>query len=743
MRPEPFDATLYHAVTSGLAVNLGNVLLDLLPGGKIEGMDYVCASFSGGSGNSCKTNIISGEGADDATGATWGDIIGLVQRMRNVNAHNAALWLAERYGIPTGQPDKKESELVFPVPSNAPPRLEQHHARGVPVAWWEYRDRNDQLLHYVARFESATDTIVLPQCLFRNEHGELVWLWQFIPGPRPLYGLGRLASMPSGTPVLLVKDEKTADAAQRLFPGYVCMTWSGGAIAICRADVSPLRGRNVFIWLDNDERGRGTGRYAHDMLTAAGAYPLLLPLPDFLPDKWDLADAPPEGFDPVAYLGRAGLPSVSLPVAPFDDAVRPWPVLQPEALSGLAGEFVIMATRDSEADPFAVLITFLTRFGAEVHGFTADAGPYVWVGETWHPPRVYAVIAGASSRARKGTSAKPVLRAFAEVPPRWRNGPPVAPYTGGPLSSGEGLAYRLRERDNADDAEQGERERAPAQSGDKRLYVLDEELASAMATMKREGNTLSMALRSFWDSGDYEPLTKTSQVKVQGAHVCIVTHITIREVRRNLDAMQIANGFANRFLWICARRTKLVPCPEAIPHAEFEVFRNILWERIRLAQSRGEMCFTWEAAGLWKSVYPYISKDEPGASGDITARGEAHCIRLALIYALLDGADRIEAAHLRAALALWRYARDSALYIFGNGEEDDLLRKVLLLLQSGPKSTTELNDLFGGHLSSRRIQSCLQELVGCGLIVKQEVKTGGRPKILYQCTEKAENGDKQ
>ena len=41
-----------------------------------------------------------------------------------------------------------------------------------------------------------------------------------------------------------------------------------------------------------------------------------------------------------------------------------------------------------------------------------------------------------------------------------------------------------------------------AEKGDKRLLVMDEEFASGLACTRREGNTLSMGIRSFWDSGD-------------------------------------------------------------------------------------------------------------------------------------------------------------------------------------------------------------------------------------------------
>jgi hypothetical protein len=40
-------------------------------------------------------------------------------------------------------------------------------------------------------------------------------------------------------------------------------------------------------------------------------------------------------------------------------------------------------------------------------------------------------------------------------------------------------------------------------------------------------------------------------------------------------------------------------------------------------------------------------------------------VRLALIYALLDGADNIAEPHLMAALEIWRYCDQSVAIIFG------------------------------------------------------------------------------
>ncbi len=89
---------------------------------------------------------------------------------------------------------------------------------------------------------------------------------------------------------------------------------------------------------------------------------------------------------------------VSQDVPSWESPPPVWPVLAPKALPGIVGEFVGLATERSEADPAAVLATFLVRFGVEVGG-----GPYLMVGDTADRCRLAAVIVGETAKARKGT----------------------------------------------------------------------------------------------------------------------------------------------------------------------------------------------------------------------------------------------------------------------------------------------------------------------------------------------------
>src|SRR6476646_10644414 len=85
-------------------------------------------------------------------------------------------------------------------------------------------------------------------------YGKRGWHAKHPAQPRPLYGLDRLATRPNAR-VLVCEGETAADAATRLFPEWVCITWPAGAGNVAHADWGPLKGRLVVIWPDADHAG--------------------------------------------------------------------------------------------------------------------------------------------------------------------------------------------------------------------------------------------------------------------------------------------------------------------------------------------------------------------------------------------------------------------------------------------------------------------------------------------------------
>ena len=62
---------------------------------------------------------------------------------------------------------------------------------------------------------------------------------------------------------------------------------------------------------------------------------------------------------------------------------------------------------------------------------------------------------------------------------------------------------------------------------------------------------------------------------------------------------------------------------------------------LRFAGEHRALPFDPAARERWIEIYPQLSAGQPGLAGAATARAEAHVVRLALIYALLDCSDMI------------------------------------------------------------------------------------------------------
>lgn len=405
--------------------------------------------------------------------------------------------------------------------------------------------------------------------------------------------------------------------------------------------------------------------------------------------------------------------------------------LAKEAYYGLAGQFVEEAVRESEASPVAVLLTFLARFGCEVFN-PKTLGPYYEIGDTKHYPRLFVAICGQTAKARKGTSAKPVERLLDFPSTLYTSSIQVSP---GPLSSGEGLIYAVRDKRKELDPVSGEMKVIDNVALDKRLFVLDEELAGALTVTKKEGNTLSSVLRGFWDNGSARPMTKTNRISSTSAYVCIVAHITKGELETHLQNVELLNGFANRFLWALVHRSKLVSIPKAIPCNILEKFQAMLADRLRFGQQCQNLTFADETKELWNTIYPWLSRDKVGMVGAVTDRAESQTARLALIYALLDKKDAVEPVHLQSALAVWNYCEESAKSLFGGRGIFKLDDKIFSYLESETLTLTQISAKLGRNVQSKEIKSALQRLIDSGIVKFYTEKTKGRPITIFSAVQ--------
>lgn len=377
--------------------------------------------------------------------------------------------------------------------------------------------------------------------------------------------------------------------------------------------------------------------------------------------------------------------------------------------AGLGGELVGLLEGRTEADPVAILGHFLAFFGS-----SCGSGPHFVVEDTVHQTNSFLLFVGRSAVGRKGTARDRAMAAFREADEGW-----CRRITSG-LSSGEGVIAQV-----ADPA-------PGAEPVDRRLMVVESEFGAALRVMRREGNTLSAVLRNAWDGTPLRILTKSSPLAATHHHISVLGHIVQEELRATLPAVEAANGFGNRFLYLAVQRSRLLPdggTPLEPKHARR--FTTDVQYALDAARNAGRMERDPAAAQLWREVYPRLTADRSGLVGRLTSRAEAHVVRLSMLYALTSGRGIITRADLEAALALWRYSEAGVGFLFGGITTDPDEAAVLDALATAPVGLS-LTDLrraaFAGHIHAGRLRGLVDQLAADGRVVVSVERTAGRSR---------------
>jgi hypothetical protein len=430
----------------------------------------------------------------------------------------------------------------------------------------------------------------------------------------------------------------------------------------------------------------------------------------------------------------------------IDDAeiVDRWPKMSPDAFYGLGGDIVRLCQDQTEADPVAILLQVLVAFANLV-----GRKVFFVVGGTRHYLNMFVALVGLTSVGRKGTSWDVARYPLSAADPDWAEN-----RVAGGLVSGEGLIFHVRDpvivMKQAKDPQTKAITKVPVETDagvpDKRLLVIETEMGRMLKAMNRDTSTLSDVIRQCWDSGTLRTLNRKDPLKASGAHVSIVAHVTEADVQKHLTATDSANGFANRFLWVCARRSRVLPeggdlfaenwapiqerIKDAVRHAR-DPFDND-WTMTAGDGSGGRrMKRDQEARKSWHAVYEELSAGKAGLLGMVLSRAEAQVMRLACIYALLDCSDAVRVEHLGAALAVWDYCSASARLVFGDGLGDPDQEKLLKALRASPNGLTRTeiySQVFGKHKSRDELVRLLSGMLTQGLIHRvSEPGTKGRP----------------
>jgi hypothetical protein len=324
------------------------------------------------------------------------------------------------------------------------------------------------------------------------------------------------------------------------------------------------------------------------------------------------------------------------------------------------------------------------------------------------------VLVGESAKARKGTSWAEVARVVAHADATF-----VQERILGGFGSGEAVVDSIIE-------------------ADRRLLVLEPEWSRLLAIGRRDGATISPLLRQAWDGDRLAVRSRNKTTVADFAHVCLIGHITVDELRAKLTETEAANGYANRHLFAIVRRSKLLPSGGNLDDSEVALLGGATAEVLRAARQRGLMRRTPQAEELWSHLYHTMAKDDPGGLlAAVVARDAAQVLRLSVTYALLDEVPYVDIPHVEAGWAVWRYCRQSAQLIFGDRLGDDVADKLLAAIRAmGRQGLTgnEQHAALGRHVPGARLRAARELLVNRGLATVQQVPTGGRrAEVLIAC----------
>jgi hypothetical protein len=629
--------------------------------------------------------------------------------------------------------------------SNGTTKLTEKASALPEVARYPYVDRDGNLLYEVIRYLKPDGEKVFRQCR-PDGRGGVIWNLDGID--RVPY---RLPELLKAETVYLPEGEKDVHTLEGWGLVASCNPGGSGSSALYAGWADYFQGKHVVIPFDNDDPGRKHAVDKAAALLGVAASIRIVELPG-LPAKGDVTDwrdagGTVERFRQLTESAKVidagelselrarwgladGEPHQHDPEPPA--TVADWPEsLQQEALYGLAGEWVRAVEPHTEADPAALLVQFLVAFGNLI-----GRGPHFRVEADRHYTNLFAVIVGQTAKGRKGTSLGQVKAVLEGIDQEWCERRVM-----GGLSSGEGLIWGVRDEihENTPIKEKGRivgYEDLVTDKGetDKRLLATEPEFASVLQRAERETNTLSAVIRQAWDSGNLRILTRKVSPTATNAHISLIGHITRDELRRLLSSTEAANGFANRFLWVCARRSKCLPEGGAMHTVDLGPIIRRARAAVEFARSAGEMQRDERARAIWHKVYRDLSDGKPGLFGAATSRSEAQVLRISCLYALLDASTVVRAEHLTAALTLWEYCSESARFIFGDAMGDSTADEILRVLKASPEgmTRTEISEYFKRNKSSAEIGRALALLQQCGRVrVTRGQSDQGRPAELW------------
>src|SRR5437016_4920436 len=462
------------------------------------------------------------------------------------------------------------------------------------------------------------------------------------------------------------------------------------------------------------------------------------------------------GFDCVATVKKASTEGTNLQVAMTmlkmkykrviligdmaDDGLRQIQVLDgkfpapltEKSLWGIIGDFVDIAYPTTNACKEMLVYQMLPVIGSAL-GDTL----YGVFGSDRHYPVTYTLPIGKSSEG-KGEAKHHVESAMRLVDPAW-----CKRFIHSNASSGEGLIRMLEDTRVKLNLTKEVRKN--------RFVIFNSEMVTTFNAAARKDSSLSGYLRQAYD---FELLEnnrseKRTTVTADNYLMGFVGTTTPKELREVMPDIDWKNGSANRFLWCIGYKDKKLGRSSVRPN--FVEWAKRVQKLLELNQNMDPTALQYSADGAaaWDEWEATLPEDNDDLLSDSQARIRANCLRIAVLYVVLDErrltgwVPQIEERHVEAAIEIVTRSKQSVEWYLnlGNltaGVTDPVVQGDVLKLKKAivaasreggtPALTQEAIDrLFSHQTSEERDQLCLQP----GLRHYTRHSTGGRPTSVW------------
>jgi len=295
---QPFDkAVPTEEVRRQLLGGLPSLLIHLFPNGKIRHGKFHVGNIQGERGESMKIELKgdkAGMWQDFATGE-GGDIFELWARKKNFDTRSSfpeliadmTNWLG--IYVPS-------QTMVKSSPKASVDEVAANDDLGTPTAKWNYTDIDSKTIATVFRYDPKGRSKQF------RPYDAINKVYKAPETNRPLYNQSGIAKSES---IILVEGEK---CAQALIDQGICATTAmfGAKAPLDKTDWSPLKGKEVIIWPDNDEVGKNYAQSVYEKLIQIGVQSVkIIDVPEDKLDKWDAADAVAENVDVKTFIEQA------------------------------------------------------------------------------------------------------------------------------------------------------------------------------------------------------------------------------------------------------------------------------------------------------------------------------------------------------------------------------------------------------------------------------------------------------